>query len=456
MSAVDMTIDVREPGLLSPEYRAMTIGMVALVSLSAFEALAVATAMPTVAQALNGLALYALAFGGTLAASVVGMIVSGRWSDTRGPAPPLWHGVAWFAAGLLVSGFAPDMLVLIAGRVVQGFGLGLMSVALYVVVAQVYPAALRPRVFAAFSAAWVIPSVIGPTISGFIVEHVGWRWVFLAVPFLALPAAWMLRPGLRALPPVAAAANADGARRVACSVGAAVCACVLHYVGQRPEGSASFVAIALAFFGLVLFVRELLPAGTLTARRGLPAVIALRGIAAATFFNTEVFVPLMLARERGLSPVWAGVALTVGALGWSAGSWYQGNRKEQGTRTRVLRIGMVMLGLGIAILATVVWREVPAVVGVAGWTLAGVGMGLVYPVLAVLSLELSAPGEQGVNSSALQLADALSVAAVLALCGSLFALLLPVSGAAGFAACFAVSVAAAVVGFFVAGRCRAA
>ena len=161
--------------VLAPRYRATTLGMVALVSLSAFEALAIAAAMPTVATALNGLPLYAFAFGSTLATSVVGMTVAGRWCDRRGPAGALWGGLACFVVGLLLAGLAIGMPMLIAGRLVQGLGAGALSVSLYVLVGRQYPQALRPKIFAAFSAGWVVPSLIGPALSGLVVEHLGWR-----------------------------------------------------------------------------------------------------------------------------------------------------------------------------------------------------------------------------------------------------------------------------------------
>lgn len=75
--------------VLSPRYRASTLGMVALISLIAFEALAVTTAMPTVARELDGLKLYALAFGSVLATSIIGMTLAGRWTDARGPGPAM-------------------------------------------------------------------------------------------------------------------------------------------------------------------------------------------------------------------------------------------------------------------------------------------------------------------------------------------------------------------------------
>ena len=53
---------------------------------------------------------------------------------------------------------------------------------------------------------------------------------------------------------------------------------------------------------IVVASRRLLPAGTLRAERGLPSVIALRGIASAAFFGAEAFIPLLLVTVRGFSP----------------------------------------------------------------------------------------------------------------------------------------------------------
>src|SRR5215207_4281431 len=239
-------------GVLSPEYRGPTIGMVALITLVAFESLAVTTAMPTVAQVLDGLSWYALAFGGPLASGVVAMVVSGSWSDLRGPARPLWHGTAWFLGGLVIAGLAPTMAVLVAGRIIQGFGAGLLAVALYVVVGHLYPAELRPRIFAAFSTGWVVPSLVGPAIAGLIVEHASWRIVFLAVPAMAVPAVLVMRPGL-------ARADAGTAeqerrplwdRRARWAIAAAVGVGLIHYGGQQ-RGILQLVLLVGGLAGVV-------------------------------------------------------------------------------------------------------------------------------------------------------------------------------------------------------------
>ena len=68
----------------------------------------------------------------------------------------------------------------------------------------------------------------------------------------------------------------------------------------------------------------LLPRGTARAARGLPAVVAARGVFGGAFVCVEMFLPLVLQDESGLSPTVTGLVMMVGALGWTAGSSYSG------------------------------------------------------------------------------------------------------------------------------------
>ena len=462
-----------EVATLSPgTQRTVLFGMVAFVFLGAFEALAVATAMPTVAVALDGLTLYTLAFAASLASSVVGMVASGRWSDRAGPTTPLWTGIGLFLAGLLVAGLATDMLVLVAGRVLQGVGTGLYIVALYVLVARVFPADRRPKVFAAFAAAWVVPSIVGPAIAGLVVEHVGWRWVFLAVPVLAVPALVLMRPAMRAARGTASddapspvpddarpvggdAAPDDASPRgvdpeqpldrtarqasLAWAVVAALGIGALNYAGQL-RGIALAVLLVAALAAVALAVPRLLPPGTTRAARGLPSVVAIRGLVAAAFTGAEVLLPLLLSHERGLAPSLAGAVLTFGAVGWSTGSWLRGRATWGLQHAGYVRLGGTLVALGIGGAALLAWTAVPPVVGMVAWTLAGLGMGMTHPTLSVLTLELSPVAEQGANSSALQVSDAVAAATALAVTGSLLWALHASLGLAAYVVCFAVTV----------------
>ena len=432
-------------GVLAPQDRALTVGMVALITLVAFESLAVTTAMPTVAQALDGLSLYALAFGGPLASGVVAMVVSGTWSDLKGPTRPLWHGTAWFLAGLIIAGLAPSMEVLVAGRIIQGFGSGLLTVALYVVVGQLYPARLRPRIFAAFATGWVVPSLVGPAIAGLIVEHTSWRIVFLAVPAMAIPAALVMRPGLARGSAHEARPGRLWDKRAMWAIAAAVGVGLLHYGGQQ-RGVLQLVLLGVGLAGVIAFAPRLLPSGTFTFGRGLPSVVALRGLVAAAGFGAEVFLPLMLTRERGLSPALAGLVLTVSALSWTAASWYRGRPNQPFSHAVFLQAGMVLILLGIVTAALTLNSQVPVVVGILGWSLTGLGMGTVFPTLSVLVLEYSERDQQGANSSALQLSDSLATATVLAVGGSLFAALEPHSAMTAYLVAFGLPALLALLG----------
>ena len=444
-------------------WRALTVAALMLIAQIAFESLAVTTAMPTVARALDGLSLYAVAFGITFATSMVGMVVSGQWSDAKGPAPALISGVAWFAAGLLLAGLATSMLGLIIGRAMQGFGSGQIIVALYVIVGRAYPAALRTPMFAAFAGAWVIPSLVGPVLAGLTVQYLSWRWVFLAVAILVILTGWLASAALRAHPlheadlpdaPGSADRRARNRRRLVFVTGAAFSAALLHYAGHRQSG-AGHALLVIALAGVFLFATLLLPRGAFMLRHGLPSVIALRGLAAGAYVGAEVFVPLMLSMKRGLSPATAGLSLTAGGVFWAAGSWYQSRPDQPLSRAGLVRLGMLLTATGIATCVSVLMPTVPTWIAMAGWAMVGFGLGLVYPTLAVLTLDLSERDQQGENSSALQLADSIFSTSALATGGALFAALVVKWPASAFIATFAVAFVLAVIGVAGAGRVRA-
>ncbi|MFG6467116.1 MFS transporter [Roseateles sp. BYS87W] len=409
--------------LFAPGRRAACGGAVALISMLAFESIAVATAMPAVAEALDGLPFYALAFGATLATSVLGMTAAGQLCDKRGPYRAALAGLAAFLAGLLLAGFAPSMPVLVLGRALQGLGSGVLGVTLYVGVAQVVPAALHPRMFAMFAGAWVVPGLVGPALASFLTAYLGWRSVFLTVAAAVPVAAGLMLPALRRVGAGTGEALQWGAMRWA--VLASVGALVLHAASQQT----GLRAAALFLTGLGLAggaAALLLPAGSLRAARGLPAVIALRGLIAATFASAEAFLPLLLTHHFGWSLTQAGGALSAGAVTWSLGSAVQARVQRPAARRRLLTGGFALAAVGLGVvIAPLLGGGSTGSTGSAGWVLAGwagvgLGIGLSFPMLSVLLLQLSAPEEQGRNTSSLQLSDALTSSAALALAGLLF------------------------------------
>ena len=116
----------------APAYRLTSAGILILVTLIAFEAMAVAAALPTAARELHGVGSIGWAFTAFLVANVVGLVISGQICDTRGPRLATAAGLVAFIGGLAISGTAATMAQLVAGRAVQGLGGGLLITAIYV------------------------------------------------------------------------------------------------------------------------------------------------------------------------------------------------------------------------------------------------------------------------------------------------------------------------------------
>ncbi|GAA2229416.1 MFS transporter [Streptomyces amakusaensis] len=413
-------------GILGREYRALSIGIIAVVLLIAFEATAVGTAMPVAARELDGIGLYAFAFSSYFTTSLFAMVLSGQWADRDGPLRPLATGISAFAVGLLLSGTAGTMWLFILGRAVQGLGGGLVIVALYVVISRAYPEKLRPAILAAFAASWVIPSVVGPLASGTVTEQLGWRWVFMGIPALVVFPLALALPAIRRMTTGPADPTAPrpafDARRIRLALGISLGVALIQYAAQDLTWL-SLLPLALGTALMVPAVLGLLPRGTYRAARGLPSVVLLRGIAAGSFIAAESFIPLMLVTQRDLSPTMAGLSLAVGGGTWALGSFLQSRPRMEPHREKLTTIGMVLVAAAIAAAPSVLIHSVPVWVLGLAWGIGCFGMGMVIASTSVLLLKLSAPEEAGANSASLQISDGLSNVMLLAAGGAAFAAL---------------------------------
>jgi MFS family permease len=394
----------REPTTVwAREHRIPTFGILLVVTLIAFEFMGVATALPTMVADLHGGQLYAWPIAAFTAASAVGTVIGGRVCDRRGPAGPIVAGLVLFAAGLLVCGNAPDMLVLLLGRVVQGAGAGMEIVAVYVLIAAVYPRRDRPAMSALTASAWVVPSLAGPPIAGLVTQEFGWRWVFLGLFPLVLVGVGLLVPVMRRVRDDTAERRPVRRGLVLAGIGAAVGVSACTAAAQRLDVWAVPIAVA----GLVLLgvsLRRLLPAGTVRAATGMPAVVLSRALLAGSFASVEAFLPLALTSVHHFSPAAAGLPLTVSALGWAGASAWQGRHVDV-SRTVLLRVAFLLVAVGLGLVSVVAWQGAPAWLAYPAWAIGGSGMGLGVSSISLLLLNQSPEHARGFNSSAVQLAD---------------------------------------------------
>ncbi|HEY7936789.1 MAG TPA: MFS transporter [Candidatus Limnocylindrales bacterium] len=461
VEALDSGRPTAHVGLFEPGRRSLTLGLVLTVTLVAFESLAVATAMPIVARELGGIELYGWVFSLFFLGDLVGIVSMGLLIDRGGLIRPFALGLGLFAIGLLIGGTAPSMAVLIGGRLLQGFGAGGIAPVAYVAIARALPADLRPRMLAVLSTAWVVPGVIGPALSGVIAEHLSWRVVFLGLLPLVAIAAVLTIPALSRVAPAPATEAPTSASERRRLVGAIVLAVGAGLLLVGLTNATLFPGLVLALIGVVIGLpayRALTPAGTLSARRGLPAATLIRGLLTFAFFSVDAYVPLLLIGWRGIDASTAGIALTVATLTWTGAAWVQARYVVRLGAGRFVTAGFCVVLVAVGILALVLSPAVPIVVASVAWGIAGIGMGLGYAPLTLIVLAEAPPDGQGMATAALQLSDVLGTALGTGTGGAAIAFAAGAGQPAwvGLAGAFAIGTAVGFVGLGLTGRLRSA
>ena len=446
-----MTSASDSTSVFAPGVRLLTIGMVLIVTLVAFESMAVATIMPLVEEDLGDLWLYGWVFSAFFLGNLVGVVVAGSAADRMRPAIPFAAGLVIFSMGLIIGGTANSMSMLVAGRLLQGLGAGAMPAISYVCIGRGYPPETRARMFALMSSAWVVPSVAGPALAGVIAAAVGWRWVFLGLLPLCGVIGLIALFGVRTIAaPHEQTGDSNVLRALQVAVGAGL---LLAGLGARDL----LVAVLVVMVGISILVpafRRLTPPGTLRARAGLPATVLVRGLLGFGFFAADAYVPFAITSARGLSATIGGLALTAATFTWTIASWLQARWVDRTGPRRLVVAGLLFVGGGSLSLLAVLVPSIPAWIGLVSWAIGGFGIGLAYAPLSLVTLAVAPRGEEGRATAGLQLSDMLGTALGTGVAGAIvtFGAVTLDSEITGLAMVFVVAAAVAVLGAFIGNR----
>ncbi|MFI4973378.1 MAG: MFS transporter [Caulobacterales bacterium] len=391
------------------------------VWLNAADSLVTSTIMPSIGRDLGGYAFFSWATAAYMLGSILSGATAARVSAQIGLRNTMTAAGLVTVGGCAVSALAPDMIVLIAGRAVQGLGAGWIVGACYAAIGSMFPERHLPRIFAFLTSVWGIATVLGPLVGGLFAHQ--WRDVFWAFGAQGLAFVLAARLLVRPIPP-------PPLTRVPWDQLAVV------VLGVGLIGAADLTAGALEPVALsALSVAAFAVAMRMTPRRGQPLfprqagdLRSVVGAGYAAFFLMSaasmgfgVYAPALLQKLYGLSPLAAGYAAGLEALGWTVAAL-----AVAGLRGRAQ--DLCLRGGSLAILASLVclcgvMKSGPLALPLVAGALMGAGFGLSYGFTSQRILASAPPAERELASAGIPTVRLIGNAAGACLAGAVANLL---------------------------------
>lgn len=154
------------------------IGIIAAMFFSAINQTIVSTAMPRIIAQLGGMDYYTWVITIYMLTSTIATVLVGKLSDIYGRKPFILIGIVFFMIGAFLSGFSKDIFQMITYRGIQGIGAGIIMSSAFTAVGDLFAPRERGKWTGIMMAVFGFSSVLGPTLGGWIVDHMNWEWVF--------------------------------------------------------------------------------------------------------------------------------------------------------------------------------------------------------------------------------------------------------------------------------------
>ncbi|MEM9563931.1 MAG: MFS transporter [Actinomycetota bacterium] len=413
-------------GLLGPELRPLTVSLMSSITLVAYNNLAVTAALPDIGNDLGSVDLLPSVVTVELLASAIAVLAIGPLVDSIGVRVVYRVSMVGFVAASILCAVAPAMLVLVGARVAQGLAAGGVIGSTLSSIGLAFEPAMRPRMYAAISAVWGVLGVAGPAVAAVLISVLGWRWVFLVIVPIGIPAmliGWSRLPGRRTTAGAADPAETVTSRfdGVGLAVVTVVTVCLL--IGASTP---SLVAIAYLAAGAIGFVAYLAH-----ARRVADPVVRLEHLTGARWRNIHLtstlavgggtgasaFLPVYLTGARGFSTGAAAFSVLYMVIGWSLAAAVASRLLDHRQPPPVITLGTTLLAAGCVGATLAAGAETPTAVLFACFVVLGAGIGLVTTAGLALLQSRARAEEMGRASSAHQFLRSLGFAYGAALAG---------------------------------------
>ncbi|KAI9720042.1 MAG: hypothetical protein M1812_003169 [Candelaria pacifica] len=393
---------------VAPEAKRSTAQIVVIMSalclsvfLAALDQTIITTALPTISEHFHSSAGYTWVGSAYLLANAATVPTWGKFSDIWGRKPVLLAAAAIFFIGSLISAVSVSIVMLIAGRAVQGVGGGGLIILVNICISDLFSMRNRATYFGLVGMVWALASAVGPVLGGVFTQLVSWRWCFyinLPCTGLGMIVIFFFLDLTTPKTPLAAGLKAIDWLGSITIIGA-----TLMFLLGLEFGGVTFPwdspkVICLIIFGLVIGVLFFLNEWKLARHPVMPLRLFKRSsnIAALSvcfshgmvFIAGSYYLPLYFQAVRGASPLLSGVYLLPFALTLSLTSGATGVFiKKTGRYLEPIWFGMAVMTLGFGLLinldVTSSWAKIILFQIVAGL---GVGPNFQSPLIALQTL----------------------------------------------------------------------
>jgi EmrB/QacA subfamily drug resistance transporter len=426
-------------------------GIAASAVVVAFDATIISTSLPQVVLALDGMDLYAWAGTGYFLASAITIMIFGRLGDLYGRKPLMILSMGLVVLGSVLCGLSQSMEQLIAFRVLQGLGGGMMIASTFAAPADLFPDPRRRiRWMLLISLTFATASGVGPVLGGVITQALGWRATFFITPLAAIIGiitTWRYFPWIKPFRDAKLRFDWLGALLLTFAIGAPLAGIeLLTNVGQSVYLLWGLGLVLLGVTAAFFLIRiekyaqtPIFPLRVLFTKES--RLLNLAGLlAGAVMFILIFYLPLLLQDVFGYSPAHAGLLMSPLVAGTSVGSIINGRLfPKQNEPGRLMILGSAMLTLG-CIFTLTFSNTSPSWWIILTMSVCGVGLGFLLPNFTLFMQMLAEQRDVGVASALVQTTRALGSAFGTALVGILVAQIsITVGVKAGLVLCIAMS-----------------
>lgn len=399
-----------------------------MLVLAALDQTILSTALPSIARDMPGSLPPGWTFSAYLLAATVVIALYGRLADVHGRKPMLLLAIGLFLGGSLACALSQSMLQLVLARALQGAGGGGLMTLTMLTVAGMFPPAERGRYQAMLGAGYGVATMFGPLTGGWLTEHLSWRWAFgLNVP-LALAAFGILVATLRGEPSrPRAPVDHLGALLLSAALSSALLM-TQHDRLQLPGWlSAGVLGTACALCTAAFLLRQqrtehpLVPL-SLFARPAYRAASAIGLVTGVALYAAVVFMPTYLQTALHLAPTAAAWYLLPLMAGVTAAAITSGRLLRARVPVRRLALAacaLVVLGF-VLLVASMQWAPALPLVLSACLLPVGLGIGLLFPIITVVSQRASPGPLMGIATAVPVMLRSLGGAVGVALLATLF------------------------------------